>query len=101
MNFPVILLSVLFAVLFPAWPGAAGDQGVLGSILGCLPVQSFNLAGDVLDDLGHLHHGFDLLASVEREEVEELLQAGLGVLQVRIDRDPDVLREKTQLESRI
>ena len=98
--FPLILLPVLFSVLFPTGPGAAGEQGGLGSILGCLPVQSFHLAGDVLDDLGHLHHRLHLLAGIEREQVEELLQAGLGVLQVRIDRDPDVLREE-RLELRL
>ena len=92
--FPVSLLPVLFSVLFPAGPGAAGDKGVLGSILDCRAVESFNLAGDVLDDLGHLHYGLHLLAGFEREQVEELLQAGLGVLQVRVDRLPDVLREK-------
>ena len=90
VNFPVILL-------FPAWPGPAGDKGVLGSILGCLVVQSFHLAGDVLDDLGHLHHGLHLLAGVERQQVEELLQAGLGVLQVRVDREPNVLQEEIRL----
>ena len=94
VNFPVILL-------FPAWPGPAGDKGVLGSILDCLVVQSFHLAGDVLDDLGHLHHGLHLLAGVERQQVEELLQAGLGVLQVRVDRDPDVLREKILILNRL
>ena len=86
--FPVILLPV------PARPGAAGDHEVLGSILGGLPVESLHPGGDVLDELGHLHHGLHLLVGVEGEEVEELLQAGLGVLQVRVDREPDVLREK-------
>ena len=80
--------------MLPTRPGAAGDIGVLASILSCLSIESFHLPGDVLDHLGHLHHGLHLLVGVEGEEVEELLQAGLGVLQVRVDRDPDVLRQK-------
>ena len=74
---------------------------VVKSILSGLSIQSFHLPGDVLDHLGHLHHGLHLLAGVERQQVEELLQAGLGVLQVRVDRDPDVLREKIIILNRL
>jgi len=74
-----------------AGPGVAGDIGGL-AIQGSLTVQGLHLAGDVLDDLGHLHDGLHLLGCVEGQEVEELLQAGLGVLQVRVDRLPYVLR---------
>jgi hypothetical protein len=81
--FPVLVTSC--PRLCFARPGPAGDIRVLATVLGCLSVQSFHLAGDVLDHLGHLHHGLHLLAGVEGEEVEELLQAGLGVLQVRVD----------------
>jgi len=74
-----------------AGPRVAGDIGGL-AIQGRLTVQGLHLAGDVLDDLGHLHDGLHLLGCVEGQEVEELLQAGLGVLQVRVDRLPNVLR---------
>jgi len=68
--------------LLTAGPGVAGDVGVLASLLSGLSVQSLHLAGNVLDDLGHFHNGRHLLAGVEGQQVEELLQAGLGVLQV-------------------
>ena len=91
------LLDFLLAVAvcglgvpFPAVPGAVGHVGVVSLLCG-LSVQALHLAGDGLYDLGHLHHRPHLLVGVQGQQVEELLQGRLGVLEVGVDRDPNVL----------
>ena len=62
------------------------------TLLGRPLVQSLHPGGDGGDDVGHLGQGLHLVRlHVQVEDVEQLLQTRLGVLEVRVDRDPNVL----------
>ena len=60
--------------------------------MGCSLIKRLHLGGDGGDDVGHLDEGLDLVRlHVQVEDVEQLLETSLGVLQVRVNRQPDVL----------
>ena len=51
------------------------------------------LVRDLLHHLSYLHHGLHLLLGVQGEQVKQLLDTGLGILKIIIQRYPDVLKK--------